>query len=169
MTWRLETDRLLLRPMVPGDLDGFLPVVNDPMSMRFYPSPFDREMARLWIERIGERYERDGFGLLAVIERETNEMVGDCGPMRMETGHGTFVELGWHIRPDRQGRGFAVEAGQACRDEAWRVLDVDRLISIIRPENVPSWSVARALGFRPWRGDVRAGMAHILWSLERPS
>ena len=167
MTWRIETDRLLLQPMVPGDLDRFLPVVNDPMSMRFYPKPFDREMARVWIERIGERYERDGYGLLAVVERETGEMVGDCGPMRMETGHGTFVELGWHIRPDRQGRGFAVEAGRACRDEAWRVLDVDRLISIIRPENVPSWSVARALGFRPWRGDVRAGMAHILWSLVR--
>ena len=167
MTWRIETDRLLLRPLVPGDLDGFLPVVNDPMSMRFYPKPFDREMARVWIERIGERYERDWYGLLAVVERETGEMVGDCGPMRMETGHGTFVELGWHIRPDRQGRGFAVEAGRACRDEAWRVLDVDRLISIIRPENVPSWSVANALGFRPWRGDVRAGMAHILWSLVR--
>ena len=105
MTWHLETDRLLLRPMVPGDLDGFLPVVNDPMSMRFYPRPFDGEMAKLWIERIGERYERDGFGLLAVIERESGEIVGDCGPMRMETGHGTFVELGWHIRPDRQGRG----------------------------------------------------------------
>ena len=167
MTWRIETDRLLLRPLVPGDLDGFLPVVNDPMSMRFYPKPFDREMARVWIERVGERCRRDGYGLLAVVERETGEMVGDCGPMRMETGHGTFVELGWHIRPDRQGRGFAVEAGRACRDEAWRVLDVDRLISIIRPENVPSWSVARALGFRPWRGDVRAGMAHILWSLVR--
>ena len=51
--------------------------------------------------------------------------------------------------------------------EAWAALDVERLISIIRPENVPSWSVARALGFRPWRGDVRAGMAHVLWSMER--
>ena len=88
--------------------------------------------------------------------------------MLMETGHGTFVELGWHVRPDRQGQGFAIEAGRACRDEAWRVLGVDRLISIIRPENVPSWSVARALGFLPWRGDVRAGMAHVLWSIERP-
>jgi RimJ/RimL family protein N-acetyltransferase len=169
VTWRLETERLLLRPMVPDDLDAFLPVVSDPWSMRFYPKPFDRDMARGWIARLGERYERDGFGLLAVIERETQVLVGDCGPMLMETGHGTFVELGWHIRSDRQGQGFATEAGRACCDEAWRVLDVDRLISIIRPENVPSWSVARGLGFQPWRGDVRAGMAHILWSIERPA
>ena len=169
MTWRLETERLLLRPLVPDDLDAFLPVVSDPWSMRFYPNPFDREKAHEWIKRVAERYERDGFGLLAVVERATGELIGDCGPMLMETGHGTFVELGWHVRPDRQGQGFAIEAGRACRDESWRVLDVERLISIIRPENVPSWSVARALGFRPWRGDVRAGMAHILWSLGRPS
>ena len=96
---------------MPEDLDAFLPVVCDPWSMRFYPKPFDREMARAWIERVGERYERDGFGLLAVVERETGELIGDCGPMLMETGHGAFVELGWHVRPDRQGQGFAIEAG----------------------------------------------------------
>ena len=107
--------------------------------------------------------------MLAVVERATGEMVGDCGPMLMDTGHGAHVELGWHIRADRQRQGFATEAGAACRDEAWRVLGVDHLISIIRPENVPSWSVARRLGFAPWRGDVRAGMAHVLWRLERPS
>jgi RimJ/RimL family protein N-acetyltransferase len=164
VTWHLETERLILRPMAQDDLEAFLPVVSDPFSMRFYPRPFDREMARTWIERVEQRYERDGFGLLSVIERATGAMIGDCGPMRMETGHGTFVELGWHIRRNRQGLGFATEAAGACRDYAWEVLDVDRLISIIRPENVPSWSVARAIGFRPWRGDVRAGMAHILWS-----
>jgi len=163
------TERLLLRPMELGDLDAFAPVVGDPYAMRFYPKPFDRASARTWIERMQERYERDGFGLLAVVERATGEMIGDCGPAVQQTGHGTFVELGWHIRLDRQGHGFATEAGQACRDESWKVLDVDRLISIIRPENVPSWSVARALGFHPWRGDLRAGMAHVLWRLDAPS
>lgn len=168
VTWHVETERLRLRPMSLDDLDAFAAVVGDPESMRFYPRPFDRPMARAWIERVGERYERDGIGLLAVVERATDEMIGDCGPMVQETGHGSFVELGWHIRRDRQGLGFATEAGAACRDRAWAELDADRLISIIRPENVPSWSVARALGFRPWRGDVRAGMAHILWTIERP-
>jgi len=168
VTWDLETERLLLRRMAPEDLDAFAQVVGDPISMRFYPKPFDREMARTWIEGVGDRYARDGFALLAVIEKTTGEMIGDCGPMVQATGHGSFVELGWHIRRDRQGLGFATEAGAACRDHAWDVLPVDRLISIIRPENVPSWSVARALGFRPWRGDVRAGMAHILWTIERP-
>jgi RimJ/RimL family protein N-acetyltransferase len=166
MTWHLETDRLAMRPLELDDLDAFALVVGDPVTMRFYRRPFDRDAARDWIVRVQERYERDGFGLLAVVERSTGEMIGDCGPMLMETGHGAHVELGWHIRRDRQGLGFATEAGAACRDHAWTALGVDHLISIIRPENVPSWRVARGLGFRPWRGDVRVGMAHVLWRLD---
>jgi RimJ/RimL family protein N-acetyltransferase len=168
MTWNLETEHLRLRPMDTHDEDALLRVLGDPLAMRFYPRPFDRDAVRRWIERAAERYGRDRFGLLAVVERSTGEVIGDCGPMLMETGHGVHVELGWHIRSDRQGLGFATEAGGACRDHAWTALGVDHLISIIRPENVPSWRVARRLGFHSWRGDVRAGMAHVLWRLDAP-
>jgi RimJ/RimL family protein N-acetyltransferase len=166
MTWHLETERLRLRPMEVDDEDALLAVLGDPIAMRFYPRPFDRLEVHGWIGRVRERYERDGFGLLAVVERSTGEVVGDCGPMLMETGHGVHVELGWHIRRDRQGLGFASEAAETCRDHAWSALGVDHLISIIRPENVGSWRVARRLGFAAWRGDVRAGMAHLLWRLD---
>ena len=90
MTWTLETERLLLRPMELGDLDAFAAVVGDPYTMRFYPKAFDRDGARSWIERMQERYERDGFGLLSVVERATGEMIGDCGPAVEQTGHGGF-------------------------------------------------------------------------------
>lgn len=168
MPWELETERLRLRPLVPDDLDALLAVLSDPMSMRFYPKPFDRQMTRAWIDRWIDAYE-DGLGLLGIEERKTGELVGDCGPSLQQVEADSFVELGWHVRGDRQGRGYATEAGAACRHHAWEVLDVDRLISLIRPENVPSWKVARKLGFRPWRGTVRAGMAHVVWSIERLS
>ncbi len=80
-----------------------------------------------------------------------------------------FVELGWHVRRDRQGTGVATEAGAAWRDHLLGSGEIDRVISLIRPENVPSWRVARTLGFRPWRGTVRAGMAHVVWTLEAPA
>ena len=108
MTWTIETDRLLLRLMALEDLDAHarFPVDGDAMDVgcdgqlrRHAPKPTERE-----------RYERDGFGLLAVVERATGDMIGDCGPALQQTGHGAFVELGWHIRLDRQGNGFATEA-----------------------------------------------------------
>ncbi|HYJ60224.1 MAG TPA: GNAT family N-acetyltransferase [Actinomycetota bacterium] len=167
MTWHLETERLVLRPMTHDDVDALAAVLGDPRSMRFYPQPFDPPSVERWVDRTLERYATDGYGLLAVVERGSGEVVGDCGPTRQAVDGEDFVELGWHVRSDRQGRGYATEAGVACRDHAWAALDPARLISLVRPENVPSWSVARALGFRPWRGTVRAGMAHVVWSLER--
>jgi [ribosomal protein S5]-alanine N-acetyltransferase len=87
----------------------------------------------------------------------------------MDVGDERFPELGWHVRRDRQLRGYAMEAGRAWGERAFQREDPPFLISLIRPENVPSWKVARKLGFRPWRGTVRAGMAHTVWRLDRPA
>ncbi len=168
MTWQLATARLSLRPLTRGDDEALYAVLSDPVSMRFYPRPFSREMVRAWIDRNLERYEGDGFGLLAVVESATGELIGDCGPTVQVVDGEPYVELGWHLRRDRQRRGFATEAARVCRDESWRVLDAPFLVSLIRPENVPSWTVARNVGFRPWRGTVRAGMGHLVWRLDRP-
>jgi [ribosomal protein S5]-alanine N-acetyltransferase len=164
VTWHLTTDRLELRPMRDADVAALAQVLGDPWSMRFYPAPFDLDATTAWVRRNQERYEQDGFGLLAVVDRATDEVIGDCGPTLQEVDGEHHVELGWHIRRDRQRQGFATEAGRACRDQAFEVLHPERLISPIRPENVPSWSVARALGFTPWRPTVRVGMAHVVWS-----
>jgi RimJ/RimL family protein N-acetyltransferase len=166
MTWHLETERLSLRPMTEDDIGALAAVLGDSHAMRFYPRPFDLAATAAWVRRNEERYAADGFGLLAVVERATGEVIGDCGPTLQDVDGAHHVELGWHIRSDRQRRGFATEVGAACRDHAIETLAPPRLISLVRPENVPSWSVARALGFAPWRSTVRAGMAHVVWSIE---
>ncbi len=163
----IETERLRLRPFAPdlSDIEAMLLVLEDPFSMRFYSRPFDRDGTRAWIEKQLERYRTDGFGLYAIEDRATGEVLGDCGPTIQHVDDEPFVELGWHVRPDRQSQGIATEAGAACRDHCFATMGVERLISLVRPENVPSWRVARRLGFRPWRGTVRGGMAHIVWTL----
>jgi ribosomal-protein-alanine N-acetyltransferase len=161
----LRTDRLRLRPFLESDLDALHAVLSDAVSMRFYPRPFDRDMTRGWIQRQLASYERDGTGLLAIEELATGEVIGDCGSTIQDVDGVLFVELGWHVRRDRQGNGFATEAGSACRDRVFQTMAPDPLISLIRPENVASWRVARALGFRPWRGTVRSGMGHVVWSI----
>lgn len=167
----IETERLRLRPFHDdaSDLDTLLAVLGDERSMRYYPAPFDRAGARGWIERQLERYERDGFGLLVIEDRATGELIGDCGPTVQEADGESFVELGWHVLRARQGQGIATEAGAACRDAAFASLDAPFLISLIRPENRPSWRVAEKLGFEIWRGTIRAGWAHLIYRLDRPA
>jgi len=167
----IETERLVLRPFHDdgSDVEAMLEVLGDPVSMRFYPAPMDREGTRAWIERQLARYERDGFGLLAIEERGGGRLIGDCGPTVQEADSGSFVELGWHVLGARQRRGIATEAGAACRDAAFASLDALFLISLIRPENEPSRRVAEKLGFEVWRGTFRAGWGHLIYRLDRPA
>jgi [ribosomal protein S5]-alanine N-acetyltransferase len=166
----IETERLVLRPFRDdgSDVEALLEVLGDPVSMRFYPAPMDRDGTRAWIERQLARYERDGFGLLAIEERGGGRLIGDCGPTVQEADGGSFVELGWHVLGARQRRGIATEAGAACRDAAFASLDAPFLISLIRPENEPSRRVAEKLGFEVWRGTIRAGWGHLIYRLDRP-
>ena len=167
----IETERLRLRPMRAddGDLEAMLDVLGDAESMRYYPVPFDREGTRAWIDRQLERYQLDGFGLLAIEDRSTGMVIGDCGPTVQGADGVSYVELGWHVLASRQRQGIATEAGAACRDASFASLDEQFLISLIRPENLPSRRVAEKLGFEIWRGTIRAGWGHLVYRLDRPS
>ena len=138
----LETDRLRLRPMRSRTSTRWRPCSwGTRVSMRLYPG---RSTAR-WL---GSGWSASSSGSNGWVraarggERATGEVMGDCGPMLQETATGgSWSSVAHPAGP--AGEGDRDRGGRACRDEAWAALDIERLISIIRPENVPSWSVAR--------------------------
>ena len=142
----LETKRLVLREMTTDDFDALYAVLADSDIMQHYPYTFDADRVRRWIHRNIERYERDGFGLWAVILKETGEMIGDCG-LTLQCIDGEMLpEIGYHIRRDCQRKGYASEAGRAVRDWAFEQKRFDRVYSYMKYTNVPSYSTAMALG-----------------------
>ena len=168
----LETARLRLRPLEMTDAEALNVIQSDPVHMRFYPHPFSPEESRVWIERMRERRERDGFSLLAVEDRETGEFLGNVGPMLQHVDGVAEVELGWSITPARARQGIATEAALACRDWAFAALPPDHLISLILPDNVPSRGVAEHLGMTVWK-DVMWGtenpQLHFVYRVDRPA
>jgi [ribosomal protein S5]-alanine N-acetyltransferase len=138
----LETKRLILREMDLHDLDDLLEVFSDPEAMQFYPKPFDRQMTQKWIERNIQRYDRDGFGLWALILKQTGKPIGDCGLVVQEVDGVEEIEIGYHLRRDLCGKGLATEAAQACRDYGFSQLGFNKLISLINPDNIASRRVA---------------------------
>jgi RimJ/RimL family protein N-acetyltransferase len=140
------TDRLAFRRMTADDLDDLAALLADPSVMRYYPRPKTRDEARAWIEWNQRLYAENGFGLWVVTLRSTGEFVGDCGLTPQEVEGTVDIEVGYHVRADLQGHGYATEAATACRDYAREVLGTKRLIAIIHPENVPSQRVAEKLG-----------------------
>ena len=75
----IETERLILREYTFDDFDALYEIVSDPETMQHYPAPFDEERTRGWITWNLENYEKYGFGLWAVVLKETGAFIGDCG------------------------------------------------------------------------------------------
>jgi ribosomal-protein-alanine N-acetyltransferase len=142
----LETPRLLLRKFTAQDVEALEAFLGDPLVMEFYPAALDRRGVEAWIERNIGRYQRDGHGLWAMVLRDSNQVIGDCGCIMQEVEGRNEVEVGYHVRRDLWGRGYATEAARACMEYAFTSLGARRVISMIRPPNLPSRRVAEKNG-----------------------
>lgn len=138
----IETDRLRLRQFTPEDLGALAPIFADAEMMRFYPAPFTRERTAEWIAWSMRSYAERGYGLWAMERRADGLFLGDCGLIsQLIEGQGE-LEIGYHVRRDCWGQGYAGEAALACRDYAFETLGAPRVISIVDPLNLASRRVA---------------------------
>ena len=144
----LTTDRLLIRPFTVDDAELLHAFWSDPTNERFtggYPAPATVAATRALIE---ELLAAEPNGPWAVLERETGELVGDCGLFPAEGE----VELAYGFRRDRWGHGYATEAAAACVQAGFEQLGLTRIVADIHARgNAASERVLAKLGFRPWR------------------
>ena len=161
----ISTARLTLRALRAEDLDALGAILGDPIGMSFYPHPFGRDESLAWIERDIARYADLGFGHLAVELNATGDLIGDCGPTILDIDGVDEVELGWHIRRDLWSQGYATEAAIATRDWVFDGLGLERLISLVRPENVASCRVAEKIGMTAERTIERRGVGHVVYAM----
>ena len=128
----LETERLLLRTMDEGDYEALCLILQDPEVMYAYAHAFTDEEVRLWLHRQQERYARDGFGLWAVVLKESGTMIGQCGLTLQPCDGRTMVEVGYLFRKAYWHRGYATEAAIACKRHAFSLPGISEVCSIIR-------------------------------------
>jgi RimJ/RimL family protein N-acetyltransferase len=163
----LETQRLVLREFQFEDLDALAAILCDRETMRYYPVSFDLAAVADWIQRNRTRYANDGYGLWAMILKSTRELIGDCGLVRQSVDAVDEIEIGYHVRRDLWNQGYASEAARACRDYGFAKLKVDRLISLIRPENLASRRVAEKNGMTIWKEVTKVDLLHYVYAIKR--
>ncbi len=144
----LETERLLLRELTPDDFDAMFEIFGDAETMLYYPRPYDRAMLEAALQRQFKSYADNGYGLWAMILKGENKFIGDCGLLHQEVEGVLELEVGYHVNRQYWGQGFAPEAARACFDYGFHTLGRQRMISMIRPENLPSRRVAEKNGLR---------------------
>lgn len=150
--------------MAPGDLDDMAALLGDPAVMTYYPRPKTRQEAAQWIEWNRGLYSTRGYGLWLLTTAD-GDFVGDCGLTPQVVDGVTELEVGYHVLPAMQRRGYATEAAIASRDFARTVLGAKRLVAIIHPDNRPSQRVAEKTGLRPEkRATVHGGREAIIYA-----
>jgi len=164
----LETERLFLREFQPADVDALAEIMGDPETMRFYPHPKSREETAAWIEWSRRSYADHAFGHWAAVAKEGGELIGSIGLVMQDVDGDRLVEVGYILKRSRWHEGLATEAATACRDHAFAVVGVDRVIALIRPENGPSRRLAERLRMSIWRHTERSGRPHLVYAMTPP-
>lgn len=152
----LQTERLRLEPWTLAHLDGLSLMGADPRVMRYVGGVTQsRDDTVAAIERQMGKWAAYGFGWWSFIERTTGELVG-AGCIQHLAGNVAHpLEIGWRLRPDRWGRGYATEAARAMGGFAFDRLAIPTLLAVAVPENTASRQVMERLGMRfrglePW-------------------
>lgn len=167
----LETPRLLLRRLTEADEDNLRRTLQDEDAMYAYEGAFTDEEVRSWLRRQLKRYEEYGFGLWAVILKETGAFIGQCGVTMQAVEDELVPEVGYLFERAHWHHGYATEAARACRDYAFDTLGFEAVYSIIRDTNLASQAVAGRNGLEVCRTFTKhyrgVDMPHLVFRIER--
>lgn len=167
----VETNRLYLREMTRADYPVLCKILQDAEVMYAYEHAFSDDEVKDWLGRQCKRYADDGFGLWAVVLKETGEMIGQCGLTMQACGGKQVVEVGYLFQKSYWHHGYAAESAIACKAYAFEKLNIDEVYSIIRDTNVVSQHAAKRNGMTIKHSLVKhyhdVDMPHFVFSVKR--
>lgn len=148
--FRCETERLILRDWCDGDWAKFWQGTNTPQVMRWLGGVCDDAKRQGAQDRLLS-YKREHGHTFWVVERKSDsEVLGFCGLKRSSQAGGPqgLMEVGWRLRQDAWGQGYAREAASASLDLAFDSFGADEVIALTVQGNAPSWGLMLRLGMR---------------------
>lgn len=147
-----KTDRLIIREIELSDIDDMFEMDSDPEVRKYIdqsPNQKKEEITDV-IHFIRIQYEENGIGRWAVVDKETDEMLGWCGLKYFReplNGKVNIYEFGYRFKQKHWGKGYATESSVAILKWAFENLHIDTIYAITHPENEASMHVLKKLGF----------------------
>jgi len=162
------TERLRYRPLTSEDAVDMHGVWSDPEVMRFLPGEPDESVSDTVerVERNISRLEDTGYGLCAVVERESGRVVGVCGLFPVEWV-GPELEVAYHFARSVWNNGYATEAAAAWVAAGFDQLAVDRVVALAFPDNRASTRVMEKIGMSFRREVDRYGHRLVEYAIEK--
>ena len=172
-----ESQRLLFRTWSVSDRESFYEMNADPDVMEFFPSVLSREESDSYLDDIISRIERDGFGFWAVERKSSKEFVGFIGinPSNVGLDIEPCIEIGWRLRKDLWGRGYATEGAKRVLKYAFEECNIDEVYSFTSVINTRSERIMQKLGmmntnrnfFHPKISKEHPLCEHVLYMIQR--
>jgi RimJ/RimL family protein N-acetyltransferase len=146
--FRLDTERLVIRPWEDSDRPAFRAMATDPEVMRYVHGgePYTEPEMDEFLGRQARQLAEHGVMMGALEEKATGRVVGVCGVQPL--GASDDLEIGWWLAREVWGRGYATEAGGAAMRHVLETLQRPRVVAIIDPGNTASERVVTRLGMR---------------------
>ncbi len=164
----LKTSRLLLEPITDAHFDGLFALNSDPAVMRYITGkPDTREDTLAMIERVKTRWREFGFSWWSLIEQRTGEIIGAGCIQHLGRDPDNPLEIGWRLRMDKWGQGFASEAARCMAGFAFETLNAELLCAVCHPENRASSRVMERLGMRYKGEEVWYDMNTTVYEITR--
>ncbi|MBN8807290.1 MAG: GNAT family N-acetyltransferase [Sphingomonas sp.] len=173
----IETDRLILRPWREADIGPFHAMGQDAEVMRYLGPPVTEDEARRTYERVSACQAEHGICFWAIERRGDGVFLGFCGLKPGAPVLADPIEIGWRLRREAWGQGYAREAAAASIAWGWANLDVPTITAITVIANTRSWGLMERLGMtrypdedfdHPNVPDGNPLKRHILYRIARP-
>ena len=138
----IETKRLYMRQFTQEDFTALCRTLQDDAAMYAYNGAFNDDEAKAWLDRQLARYAQYGFGSWALVRKEDERIVGQCGLSMQPWIKCELLEVGYLLEHKYWHKGYATEAARACIQYAFDELGTDEVCAMIRDINKPSQQVA---------------------------
>ncbi len=146
-----ESDRLKFRKLTKKDISSWIEFFDDNDRLHFLGMDLSKEKQELaseWINVQLTRYEKQGFGHLAIEIKSTNEFIGMGGILPRILKEKNEYEIAYSLKPKYWGKGYGTEIAKQIKEFGLKNIETDRLISIIDTRNIQSANVAKKNGMK---------------------
>lgn len=168
----VETNRLILREIIPEDVDALFELDADPEVHKYLGNKPLVEKVQVVeiIEFIRQQYEENGIGRWAVIEKSTHQFVGWCGlklVKELTNNHINYYDVGYRLIRKYWGNGYATESALASLKYGFEVLKVNDIYACAHYENVASNHVLNKIGMQCLEQFEHFGSTHHWYHISR--
>lgn len=147
-----ESERIFLRPYTQADFVALHRILSDKETMYAWGHSFSKKESQEWLDKQLAHYQQYGFGIWAIMEKQSGEIIGNAGlnhtEINLKGKTQEVVEIGYLLHRDFWNKGYGSEAARMCVKYGFETLGLEEVYCLIKEDNLSSLKVAQKLAMQ---------------------